>query len=123
MVLTPFSNNMKALLPSLREKKRYLAFEVLSDKKLKESSVRQAVWNASLSYHGVKGTAQAGLVMVPEQWNEAQQRGLVKVNHKQVDAMKAAMLFITHIEHQPAIVKSRGVSGVLRKAVNRYIAG
>ncbi len=114
---------MKALLPSLREKKRYLAFEVIADAKLKESSVRQALWNASLSYQGIKGTAQAGLVMIPEQWNQEQQRGLVKVGHKSVDAMKAAMLFITHVEHQPVIVKSRGVSGVLRKAVKRYIAG
>ena len=52
-----------------------------------------------------------------------QQRGLIRVNHKYVEDLKASLALIKEIEQQPAIVRSIGASGILAKAEQKYIGG
>jgi len=114
---------LKAILPSLREKKRYLAFQIVSKGKIKQfSSVSKAVWQGMLSFNGTRGAAQAGIWLLPEKYNERLQRGIVRVNHKSVDALKAGLALVQEVDNMPAIVRSIGVSGSLKKATT-YIAG
>ncbi len=114
---------IKAILPSLREKKRYLAFEILSKSRIKNfSSVSDAIWQGLLSFSGTKGAAQAGILILPEQYNISTQKGIIKVNHKQVYSLKAGLATVEEIEGMPVIVRSLGVSGSLKKAT-RYTAG
>ena len=114
---------LKAILPVLREKKRYLAFEVLSKSKIKNySGVSKAIWQGMLSFNGTMGAAHAGMFLLPEKYNDKLQRGIIRVNHKQVDAVKAGLTTIQEIDNTPAIVKSIGVSGSIKKATT-YIAG
>lgn len=114
---------LKALLPSLREKQRYLAFEILSKGRIKaHSSVSKAIWQGMLSFVGTKGAAQAGLMLLPEKYNERAQRGIARVNHKHVDALKGSFTLVQDVDNAPAIVRSLGVSGSLKKAT-KHIAG
>jgi len=114
---------LKPILPSLREKKRYLAFEVLSKNKIKSySSVSKAVWQGMLSFNGTRGAAQAGMLLMPEKYNDKMQRGMIRVNHKAVDALKGSLVLVQDIDNTPSIVRSLGVSGSLKKATT-YIAG
>ena len=114
---------LKALMPSLREKKRYLAFEIISKGRIKShSSVSKAIWQGMLSFAGTKGAAQAGIMVLPEKYNERSQRGIVRVNHKGIDALKASLALVQDVEDAPAIARSVGVSGSLKKATT-YIAG
>jgi ribonuclease P/MRP protein subunit POP5 len=114
---------LKAILPSLREKKRYLAFEVLSKGKIKQfSSVSKAVWQGMLAFNGAKGAAQAGIWLLPEKYNERLQKGIVRVNNRSVDALKAGLALVQEVENTPAAIRSIGVSGSLKKATG-YVAG
>lgn len=114
---------IKAILPSLREKKRYLAFGILSKGRIKDfSSVSDAIWHGMLSFNGTRGAAQAGIWVLPEKYNTAAQKGIIRVNHKQVDCLKAGLAAIQEIDSMPVIVRSLGVSGSLKKAA-RYTAG
>ena len=114
---------LKALMPSLREKKRYLAFEIISKGRIKShSSVSKAIWQGMLSFVGTKGAAQAGLMLLPEKYHEQSQRGIARVNHKHVDALKGSFVLVQDVDNTPAIVRSLGVSGSLKKAT-KYIAG
>ncbi len=114
---------IKAILPSLREKKRYLAFEVLSKNKIKAfSSVSKAIWQGMLSFNGTRGAANAGLSILPEKYNSQYQKGIIKVNHKEVDVLKAGLATIQNIDNTNATIRSIGVSGSLKKATT-YIAG
>jgi len=66
---------LKPVLPSLREKKRYLAFEVISKEKINDASqVSSAIWNASLQLLGQLGTAKAGLMVLSNKWDQKLQR-------------------------------------------------
>jgi ribonuclease P/MRP protein subunit POP5 len=106
----------KSLLPTLTEKKRYVAFEVLSDTKLPDAEVKKEIATAFLSLVGTTGAARAALMFVPEQYNSVKQRGIVRIGHKNVDALKSAFCLTKKISGRDAVVRSIGVSGMLNKA-------
>ena len=117
------AKKIKPILPTLREKKRYLAFEILSKSKIKDfSSVSSAIWASSLSFLGELGAAKAGIWVLADKYNPEKQRGIIRVNHKHVDGLKASLALVRQIEGNDAIVRSITVSGILRKA-SKYIAG
>jgi ribonuclease P/MRP protein subunit POP5 len=113
---------IKPILPSLREKKRYLAFEIMSKKKIKTfSDVSKAVWHSMLQYMGEKGAAKAGVWLLADKYKENVQKGLIRVSHKYVNDLKASLTMIDNISGEEVIVRSLGVSGILNKA-GKYTA-
>ena len=113
---------LKPLLPTLREKKRYLAFEVLSKDKIADfDTVSNAILHASAEFLGQLGVSKAGLLVLSDKWDKNSQRGIVRVSHNHVDNLKAALTMIGKINDNDAIVKSVGVSGILNKAEKRYL--
>ena len=113
---------IKPLLPSLREKKRYLAFEVLSEEKITDfDAVAESILANSERFLGELGMSKAGVLMMKDKWNEEMQRGLLRVNHKNVGNLRAALTMIDKIKEEEVIVKSVGVSGTLKKAEKKYL--
>jgi len=113
---------LKPVLPSLREKKRYLVFEVISKEKINDvNSVSNAIWHCSLQFLGQLGVAKAGLMVLDNKWNPQIQRGIIKVSNRHVDAVKAALTFADKIDNKDAIFRSIGVSGILKKAENKFL--
>ena len=116
------NEKIKPVLPSLREKKRYLVFEVISKQKVENfNEIKDSIIGSALGFLGQLGMAKAGAIILKDKWNKELQRGIIKVNHKQVDHLKAAFAFIEKIDGKEAIVKSVGVSGILKKAENKYL--
>ena len=113
---------LKPILPSLREKKRYLVFEIISKEKISGfDAVSNAVYRCSQQFLGQLGTAKAGIIVLNNKWNPQLQRGIIKVGHKNVDAIKAALMLADKIDGKEAIFRSLGVSGILKKAENNYM--
>ena len=113
---------LKPVLPSLREKKRYLVYEVVSDKKIKDfRNVNEAIIKASLDFQGISGTAKSGILNLENKWNGTLQKGILKTSHKRVDNVRASLNFVKEIEGSEAIVRSVGVSGILKKAENKFM--
>jgi len=113
---------IKPLMPSLREKKRYLAYEVISKSKYNDAiSVNKAIYDAANEFLGTLGMAKAGILAIDNIWDEKTQRGLIRVNNKHVDELKASLIFMRNIQGKEAIVKSVGASGILKKAQKKYL--
>jgi len=113
---------IKPLLPSLREKKRYLAYNVISKNKFYDAvHVNKAILDAANDFFGSLGMAKAGILMMNDQWNASTQKGIIRVNHKHVEDLKASLIFVKNIDGKEVIVKSVGASGILRKAQQRYL--
>ena len=102
----------KILLPSLKEKKRYLAFELVSEEKIAFEKVKQAIQMEMTILIGNLGLAKAGLMFLDDWENN---KGILRINNKMVNETKAALTMIKEIDNQKAIVKSIGVSGILNK--------
>ena len=109
-------------MSTLKEKTRYLAFEVISDHKIGDfKAVSKEIQDKSLLLLGQLGLAKAGMRILPEKWNLDLQKGIVKVNHKHVDELKSSLTLIEKINNKKVIVKSLGVSGMLNKAEQKYL--
>ncbi len=117
------AKKIKAVLPSLREKKRYLVFEIISKNNIRSfSDVSELVWQASLQFLGEIETAKAGIWVLPDKWNIKKQRGIIKINNKYVDKLKTALSLIKNFKKQQIVVKSVGISGMIKKAEKKYFA-
>ena len=113
---------LKPVLPSLREKKRYLVFELVSKEKIRDiNMVSNAILHCSQRFLGQLGAAKAGIMVLNNMWNPELQRGVIKVGHRHADALKAALALANKIDGKDIIFRSVGVSGILRKAENNYL--
>ncbi len=108
------------LQPSLRQKKRYIVFEILSDKRISVQEVSKAVDKALLLFVGQLGISRASPMFLKEKFDLKKQRFIIKVNHVHVDECKAALALIKEINGVPVIIKSLTTSGTIKKA-NSYI--
>ena len=106
------------LKPSLRQKKRYIVFEIVDKQIFKVTDVKLVVQSALASFLGELGQAKAGVMFLPEKFKN--NKFVVKVNHKYVKETISALILIKKIKNNAVIVKSIAVSGTLKKA-NSYI--
>jgi RNase P/RNase MRP subunit POP5 len=105
---------MKPLLPSLREKKRYVVFDVkTSDFDTKE--VEKLIVDNALKFMGEFGISKAGFMILSDSWND--KKGIIKINPKYVDEIKMVLGLIKG----KIIVNTLGVSGTLKKAKQKFI--
>jgi ribonuclease P/MRP protein subunit POP5 len=104
------------LMPTLREKKRYVAFEVIAKEKKQAKEVSDSIWQSCLSYIGEKGCAQAGIQILKERWDQEKQAGIIKVEHDHVNDLKAALALIKNVGNTQVVMRSTTTSGILNKA-------
>lgn len=104
------------LFPSLRQKKRYVVFEILAERKFSFADIKVEVQQALQQFLGYQGLAKAAPLILVERFNESKQRFVVKVSHTFVDELKAALLFCTRIQQTTIIIRSLITSGTLKKA-------
>ena len=100
------------LLPSLRQKKRYIVFEVISSRTFLPEEIKEEVHRSLLQFMGEWGLAQVVPILVkvtPTQF-------MLKVNHKYVDQVKAALTLSKKIKNTSLIMKSMVVSGTIKQA-------
>lgn len=108
---------MRPILPSAREKKRYIVFEILSEEPLVNmETVYDALKKKARQWFGEFYASKLGLYLFLEKWNKARQRGLIKVNRKFVDTTKALFCLVTDSENKRLIMRSIKVSGTIKKA-------
>lgn len=109
----------KALLPSLKEKKRYLAFEVISESNIVFKDIKEAIISSFKELFGLEGLAKAGIQFIDYRNN----KGIIRVSTKSLDNLKAAFCFLRKVNKDDVILKSLGVSGILKKAKSNFIIG
>ncbi|MBR9691116.1 hypothetical protein GOV08_05535 [Candidatus Woesearchaeota archaeon] len=106
---------IKPLMPSLREKKRYLAFEIIADKEsfsYKHSA--DAINTEFIKLFGTHGMAQAGVLILKNQFEN--NKGIIRVSNKHLDKLRLALAMIKKINKKDVIVKSIIASGMIKKA-------
>jgi ribonuclease P/MRP protein subunit POP5 len=101
-------------LPSMREKKRYVVFRVISEGRIGYPEVRDALWNSLTHWIGEAGLAKAGVKIVKNLWNQPEQTGFIQVSPKFVDNVKVALGLIHQIGDQRVIFQSIRVSGTIK---------
>ncbi|HLC55447.1 MAG TPA: Rpp14/Pop5 family protein [Candidatus Nanoarchaeia archaeon] len=104
---------MKPLLPSMRERQRYLVYEVLSESPLQGRVIQEALLEGLQQFLGELGMAKAGVQLL----DQAGQRGILRTNSKEISNVKAGLSLVKHINQQKVAVRTLGVSGLHNKAL------
>ena len=104
------------LMPALRQKKRYVDFEILADQSFNFSDVKLSIEEAMKEFWGSLGLSKAVPLLIKEKFSKENKRFIVKVNHKHVDELISALILAKKIKNTPVIIKSVITSGILKKA-------
>lgn len=107
---------LKPLRPTLKERKRYVVYRVEGASAVEVTPVIQ---QACLTFMGVLTASKAGIMFLQNQSNGPY--GIIRVAHTYVDELKASLLHITNIDGKPVAIDAIGVSGILKKAKEKFI--
>ncbi len=116
----PMREKPKYLPPTLREKHRYIAFQLVGERPFRKEEVKKAVWEASLSTLGVLGSAKAKPWFI--KFDEKSQTGIVRVDRKHVEELRFALTLVTEINGSKAIFRTLGVSGTIKRLKKKFLA-
>lgn len=97
---------------TIKAKRRYLALKIDSDEKISSKELMDAVWGALLKLFGEYGASMASLTLIAYQTEK--NIAIIRVAHKEVEKIKAALASITKIAAKPASVHVLKISGTLR---------
>ena len=101
------------LLPSLKEKKRYIAFKVTSERNIPKNSVIKAIQASCRVFLGELNYGKAGVSVVENLTDN--KKGVVRVNNKFIDHVKTSMILIKKIDGERVTFRNVKSSGVLNK--------
>jgi len=107
---------LKTLIPSLREKKRYIAFQVIHEKgeDFSYSDMESALWDAMLDFYGELGVSQTSVWLMKDLWNEKRKIGILRCNHKSVQKVIASLGLIERLGDTRVTFKILKVSGTIK---------
>ncbi len=105
--------SIKPIPLSYRGKKRYILFELISEKRLNEKDVSRELWNTFLRLFGEVGCAKAKIW--PILFDGKKNRGIIRCANEGVEEAKAAILFLRDVNGVGVIPRILLVSGSLKK--------
>lgn len=109
---------MKILPSSLREKKRYIAFEVACESEpVDRKALLDEIFFATQTLVGDTGSSEIGYRLID--FNGS--RGIMRVNLNAVESARAAMSTVCAIKGNRAAIRILGVAGTIRAAIEKYM--
>ncbi|WP_406671282.1 Rpp14/Pop5 family protein [Methanolobus sp. ZRKC4] len=110
---------MKVLPPTMRENKRYLAFELIADGQVSRDELIREIFSASGSLLGDLGSSECNI------WLFAfdDLKGVVSCEREHVWQTRAVLATITNVKGKRVSFHILGVSGTVLGATKKYLAG
>jgi|SRR3989344_5806340 len=102
---------MKPILPSLRENNRYIKFQINAERKFDAKDIEKSLKEEFLTFLGSLELAKSSLKLISLNKN----MGLIKVNAKYLNKVRAMFTMIEKINNEKASIKSLKTSGLLNK--------
>jgi ribonuclease P/MRP protein subunit POP5 len=110
---------MKRLPPTLREKKRYIAFEIMCDEPLVKEEVAREIWKHALSLLGEIQVSSLGLWVLD--YNSASGEGFLVCRNEALWKIKAVLAFVGKINEKKAHICVTGVSGTIKALKRKFL--
>ena len=118
---------MTRLLPSLRGKKRYIVFEILSEGEVEKGEFLKELWNSLYSLFGETVASSCKLWLIDfDKEDDAFEdfkvyTGIVRCAHKKTDEVRAALACIPSVGGKRMSIRVRGISGTIKAARRKFI--
>lgn len=105
---------MKPYPPTLKEKKRYILFEIESERKFGKEEAKAAVLSVLSENLGSMGLADAEIAFID--FDEKTQKGILRCTAKKLEQTRAALTLLSEINLYKAFLIIRTVTGSIKKA-------
>ena len=109
------------LSPSLREKRRYIAFKIHCAKTLQELEVNGAIYQSVLNLLGELGMAEASVFILRGIYTPDKKIGLIRCSHTAVEHVRAALALASRVGEEPIMIEVLGISGTIKAARRKYL--
>lgn len=103
---------MRKLMPTLRNKKRYVAFELVTESNPELQEVKKALWDSMLRLFGEMGSAKIDAHFIDEQCKG--KRGVIRFSHTATDELLSSFAFVSSVSGKKAILRSLGISSTVK---------
>jgi len=101
------------LKPSERPKKRYIAFEVVSNKLNNDSIIYNTIVRSAANAFG-ENYKEAGIRFLKDKYKPSLHRGIIRVNNRYAKSLVGEI-------NKNKDIKTIGMSGILRVAEKKYL--
>ena len=108
---------MKRLLPSLRAKKRYLAFELISEEPASRNDIVREVLSSASSLLGDVTTSDCDIKVLGFENG----KGILQCSHTRVKEARASLAALTRINGKRATLHVLGASGTVKRATEKFL--
>lgn len=108
---------MKRLLPSLRAKKRYLAFELISEEPASRGDIVKEVISSASSLLGDVATSDCDIKVLGFENG----KGIIQCSHTKVKETRASLAALTRINGKRATLHVLGASGTVKRATEKFL--
>jgi ribonuclease P/MRP protein subunit POP5 len=105
---------LKVLPPTLREKKRYILFQVISEEPIVYEDLEQAVWNQFLDTFGELGVSRLGMRIVKNLYCPEKQACVISCNNNSVQQVITGLGLLSRLGDSRIIIKVLKVSGTVK---------
>jgi ribonuclease P/MRP protein subunit POP5 len=117
---------MLYMLPSLRERRRYLLFEVMSEREIDKRELMKEIWNSMYSLYGDVGASESKLWLIEYHTNEQQNKkdakssvGILRCAHDKVEEVRASLACIHSVNDARVGIRVMRTSGSIKGASRR----
>ncbi|HPY72750.1 MAG: Rpp14/Pop5 family protein [Methanothrix sp.] len=108
---------MRSWLPVLRDRRRYIAFEVEAEDRVRAGDLMAEIRAAQTSLFGDLGSAKNRLRMISFDGRF----GLLRSSHLRTEESRALLATVTSVGGTRAAIRVRGISGSIKAATEKYI--
>jgi ribonuclease P/MRP protein subunit POP5 len=110
----------KFLSPTLRYKKRYVAYKAISEKNVDFQDLYNAIWKSLVEYLGEKGVSETRIWVIKNTYDTEKKMGLIRCAHTGTDNVRAGLSFVQKVGDIPVVVQVVGVSGTIKAAKQKF---
>ncbi|MDI9614101.1 MAG: Rpp14/Pop5 family protein [Methanothermobacter sp.] len=116
---------MKILPPTLRNPKRYIAFELISEREFSRDEIVSLIWDSCLKLHGECETSNFRLWLM-KLWrfdfpDAVRIRGVLQCQRGYEGKVMAALTAAHHHSGTRVVFHILGLSGTVRSATQKFI--
>lgn len=114
------SKKPKPLPSSLRDRRRYIAYEVISQEKILLDDLTNTIWHSVLNFLGEQGTSTTDMWVAKDTYDEERQIGLIRCAHDSVEQIRTSLALIQRIGDTRVVFKILGISGTMNAAKMKF---
>jgi ribonuclease P/MRP protein subunit POP5 len=109
----------KGLKPSMRPKKRYIAFDIYADEEVGKDELVRALWGEAISFFGEERAADMNLWVMG--YNPRTLTGFLVCRRDRVTMVRACLGLLDRINGRRVGIRVLGVSGTVKSLKRKFL--